>query len=282
MWRAGEDTRFSKVWEGFSPVGNSVSVVVITLNEGKNIEDCLRSVQWADEIIVVDSFSKDDTVPISRKYTPKVIQKEWPGMVGTQRNVGLDLAKSKWVFFLDADERVSEELRRELQEFLGKHGGDPFAGGRIPRKNYFFGKWIRSSYPDYTSRFLRKGAGRFNEVPGQGFDTLLFGEGPVYKFTKPLVHFTGETLSQRIRKIDFDSELQANEKFQAGEKIGISGLVLHPAFAFFQVYFLKRGFLDWIHGFIYACLVSYNTFMKYAKLWEKYHAGRSKDSIQNG
>ncbi len=255
-----------------------ISTVIITLNEEKNIEDCLRSVEWTDEIIVVDSFSKDATVAICQKYSEKIIQKDWPGFVGTQRNVGLNAAASDWILFLDADERVTAELKNELQDFVSQENAEEYAGGRIPRKNYFFGKWIRSSYPDYTSRIVRRGAGRFNESPGHGFDTLVFSDGQVRKFRSPLIHLTGETLGQRIRKIAFDSELQANEKFQAGEKIGILGLALHPAFAFFQAYILKKGFLDWIHGFVYSCLVSFNTFMKYAKLWEKYNSKDSKGS----
>jgi glycosyltransferase involved in cell wall biosynthesis len=251
----------------------NLSVVVITLNEERNIGDCLRSVAWADEIIVVDSFSTDETVAIAREFTPRVVRNKWPGMVGPQRNVGLDLARSKWVLFLDADERVTDPLREEIGRVIRKTGSDSLAGGKIPRKNYFFGKWIRASYPDYTSRFLRRGAGRYNEIPGRGFDTLEFSGPGVCLFENPLIHLTGETLAQRVGKLDFDSALQADEKFRAGKKIGGVGLFFHPAIAFLRVYFLKRGFLDGIRGFIYACLVSFNTFMKYAKLWEKRLSG---------
>jgi len=246
-----------------------ISVVIITLNEARNIEDCLRSVEWVDEIIVVDSFSTDDTVAIARKYTPHVVQHPWPGMVGPQRNHGLDMARSRWVLFLDADERVTDDLRSELLRVMGSEEAERIAGGKIPRRNFFFGKWIRCSYPDYTSRFLRRGAGRYNEVPGRGFDTMEFSGGAIRLFRNPLLHLTGESLAQRVRKLDFDSGLQADEKYRAGERIGIVGLFLHTAVAFFRVYFLKRGILDGTRGFIYACLASFNTFMKYAKLWEK-------------
>ncbi len=249
---------------------SKISVVVITLNEEKNIDDCLRSVRWADEIIVVDSFSTDTTVSLARNYTSHVIQRRWPGMVGIQRNEGLEMAASEWVLFLDADERVTEDLRAELEALVGREGAGRFSGGRIPRKNYFFGKWLRCSYPDYTSRFLRKGAGRYNEIPGRGFDTMVFSSGDVYDFRHPLVHMTGETLAQRIRKLDFDSGLQADEKFSAGKTVGGFGLLLHPAVAFLRTYILKKGLLDGTPGFIYSCLAAFNTFMKYARLWEKH------------
>jgi glycosyltransferase involved in cell wall biosynthesis len=218
---------------------------------------------------VVDSFSEDDTLSIARQHSRVVVQSKWPGMVGAQRNVGLDMATSPWVLFLDADERVTEELQGELHRFVRRDDAILFAGGEIPRKNYFFGKWLKSSYPDFTRRLLRRGAGRFNETPGRGFDTLLFSDGSVFRFRGPLIHWTGETLAQRMRKLDFDTTLQAEEKFRAGKRVPFLGLLVNPLLAFLRVYFLKKGFLDGSRGFVYACLVSFNTFMKYAKLWEK-------------
>lgn len=189
-------------------------------------------------------------------------------MVGTQRNIGLDLASSQWLLFLDADERVTDELRDEILCLIRSDDRCKLAGGDIPRKNFFFGRWIRSSYPNYTRRFLKKGAGRYNEISGKGFDALVLDNNNVYKFKAPLLHLTGETLPQRLRKLDFDSGLQAGEKFRAGQKAGWKELMLNPLHAFIRLYLLKGGFRDGIPGFIYACLHSFSTFMKYAKLWE--------------
>lgn len=252
---------------------STVSVVVITKNEERNIAACLASVAWADEIILVDSFSDDNTVAIARNYTDKIVQKEWPGMVGTQRNVGLTIAEGKWVLFLDADERVTEELRKELHALVTSEKSSEIAAGLIPRKNFFFGKWLKSSYPDYTQRLLKKGVGAFNEISGHGFDTLVV-EGRVISLKNPLLHLTGETLAQRVRKLDFDSGLQADEKFRAGEKVGGFGILMHSLFAFFRVYVLKKSVLEGTRGLIYACLASFNTFMKYAKLWERCQSGK--------
>lgn len=249
-------------------MSNNITVVIITKNEEHNIADCLKCVEWADEIIVIDSYSDDKTVPIALKYTPKVVQKVWPGMVGTQRNIGLDLANSEWLLFLDADERVTAQLQDEILRIINSDNAHNLVGGDIPRKNFFFGRWIRSSYPNYTRRFLRKGFGRYNEIPGKGFDTLILDKDNIHRFESPLLHLTGETLSQRLRKLDFDSGLQAGEKFKAGQKAGWKELVLNPVHAFVRLYLFKGGVRDGIPGFIYACLHAFSTFMKYAKLWE--------------
>ena len=251
----------------------TVSVVVITKNEERNIAACLDSVTWADEIILVDTFSDDNTVAIARNYTEKIVQKEWPGMVGTQRNVGLAIAEGKWILFLDADERVTEELKEELLDLVTSEKSSKIAAAAIPRKNFFFGKWLKSSYPDYTQRMLKKGAGAFNEISGHGFDTLVV-EGRAIKLKNPLLHFTGEKLAQRLLKLDFDSGLQADEKFRAGERVGGFGILAHSLFAFFRVYVMKKSIFEGTRGLIYACLASFNTFMKYAKLWERYQSGK--------
>jgi glycosyltransferase involved in cell wall biosynthesis len=243
-----------------------LSVVVITLNEERNIGDCLDAVAWADERLVVDSFSTDATVEIARAKGARVVQRKWPGMVGTQRNVGLDETAGDWILFLDADERVTPALRDELLAIAAAGGG--VAGGRIPRRNWFFGRWLRCTWPDRTSRLLRRGGGRYNEEAGRGFDAMLFGAGTVLDLRNPLEHLTGETLAQRLRKLDFDTTLQAEEKFRAGRRATAVNLVLSPAFAFARTWILKRGFLDGWAGFVFAWLAAFNTFMKYAKLWE--------------
>jgi glycosyltransferase involved in cell wall biosynthesis len=244
---------------------SGISVVVITLNEAKNIGDCLDAVRWADELVVVDSFSTDETVAIARERGARIIQNQWPGMVGTQRNVGLDAVSGDWVLFLDADERVTPALREEL---LRTAAGGEVIGGRIPRRNFFFGRWLRCTWPDLTSRFVRKGCGRYNEEAGKGFDAMIFGEGAVRDLRCPLDHLTGETLTQRLRKLDFDSSLQAGEKFRAGRSATFAGLVISPPLAFVRTYLLKRGFRDGWAGFVFSWLYAFNTFMKYAKLWE--------------
>jgi len=250
-------------------MSNSLSVVVITKNEEENIVACLDSVRWANERIVIDSFSTDATVTLAESRAERVIQRPWPGMVGPQRNAGLDLATGDWVLFLDADERVTPELQAELSAFLASPQAGEIAATAIPRRNYFFGRWLRCSYPDYTMRLLRRNSGsRYNETPGRGFDTLLV-QGPTIRMQQPMVHLTGETIAVRIRKLDFDSSLQADEKFLAGQKATLATLITKPFFAFVRIYFLKRGIFEGVRGLLFAALASFNTFAKYAKLWEK-------------
>ena len=251
---------------GAGPGRTGISVVVITLNEEKNIGACLDAVAWADERLVVDSFSTDATVSVAEGRGARVIQRAWPGLVGTQRNVGLDATSGPFVLFLDADERVTPELRDELLRTAA--AGEALAGARIPRRNHFFGRWLRCTWPDYTSRFVRRGVGRYNEIAGKGFDAMVFGDGEVRDLRSPLDHFTGESLAQRLRKLDFDTTLQAGEKFRAGRSASAWNLVLSPPFAFLRTFVLKRGFLDGWAGFVFSCLAAFNTFMKYAKLWE--------------
>ncbi len=249
-----------------------ISVVLITKNEEKNVAPCLESVRWADELIVIDSFSTDQTVEISRKFTDKVFQHEWPGMVGTQRNVGLGIAVSQWVLFLDADERVTDDLKDEILGFIHSPLAETYAAGEIPRKNYFFGKWLECSYPNYTRRLLKKGAGHYNEQPGLGFDSMLVDRGSIYRFHTPLEHLTSETLAQRCKKIDFDSSLQADEKFRAGKSASFVNIAINPFTNFIKVYFVKKGICEGVPGFLYAVLTSFSTFLKYAKLWERRHS----------
>jgi glycosyltransferase involved in cell wall biosynthesis len=237
---------------------------------------------WARELVVIDSFSDDATVALARTRTNHVIQRSWPGMVGPQRNAGLDQTTSDWVLFLDADERITPELQAEISAFLDSPEAGVVAAVAIPRRNYFFGRWLRCSYPDYTWRLLRRNSGsRYNEIPGRGFDSLV-ANGPVIRFRQPMTHLTGETIAMRIRKIDFDSSLQADEKFLAGHHASLTSMVTKPVLAFLKIYFLKRGIFDGAHGFIFAVLASFNTFAKYAKLWEKYLEGSGKRRPENG
>jgi glycosyltransferase involved in cell wall biosynthesis len=141
-----------------------VSIAVVTLNEEKNIAECLESAAWADEIIVVDSFSADRTVEISRRYTERVIQRPWPGF-GKQKNFAINQARMEWTFVLDADERIPEELRREVEGILAS-GEKEYSAYRLARRNYFYGHWLRwgGQYPDWQTRLFRTGAAQYDNT----------------------------------------------------------------------------------------------------------------------
>ncbi|MEK6692593.1 MAG: glycosyltransferase family 2 protein [Nitrospirota bacterium] len=241
-----------------------LSVAIITHNEEKDIRDCLESVKWADEIVVVDSFSNDKTVEICREYSDKVYQREWSGF-SNQKNNAIDLTNNPWVLVVDADERVSEGLKKEIKEILNK---DPeFNGYFIPRKSYFLRKWIRYSgwYPDYSVRLFRKDKGRFEQ---REVHESVKIDGKTGKLKNPLEHYTYSSLSEYIKRMDTYSTLAAREMVNDGKRTGIVSIISRSLFTFFRMYVLQQGFREGMHGLLLAIFYSYYTFVKYAKLWE--------------
>ena len=238
-----------------------LSVIIITKNEEENIRDCLETVKWADEIIIVDSFSRDKTVEIAKEYTGKIFQKEWMGY-GKQKNFALEKVTGDWVLNIDADERVTKELAQEIKEAIQEKEYD---GYYIPNKAYFLGKWIRHSgwYPDYHLRLFKKGKGRFNErivheaVQIAGKKDYLKGS---------IEHFTAKSIGEYLKRMDKYAKLTIEER---GGRAGWHQVFFRPPFTFFKMYIIKRGFLDGIHGLILALCHSFYTFSKYARLWER-------------
>jgi glycosyltransferase involved in cell wall biosynthesis len=241
-----------------------LSVTLITLNEESNIRDCLESVRFADEIIVVDSGSRDLTLSIAKEFKAQVFQEPWKGFA-EQKNSAQDKTKGPWVLNIDADERVTEALRLEIQKVL--QGDPPVAGFRMSRKNFFCGQWIRHGgwYPNYQTRLYRKDAGRFaaREVHEQVEVT-----GPVGTLNSPLEHYTYYSLSDYFKRMDRYSDLSARQYLKEGRRIGWPAIVARSWFTFFQMWILKRGCLDGVNGLLLAVLYSQYTFIKYAKLKE--------------
>jgi len=242
-----------------------LSVIIISKNEEENIRDCLLSVYWADEIVIVDSFSNDKTIEIAKEYTDKVFQKEWMGY-GRQKNLALEKATGDWVLNIDADERVTKELAQEIKEAIQKNQYD---GYYIPNKAYFLGKWMRHSgwYPDYHLRLFKRGKGKFTE---RMVHEAVQVEGEKSYLKSTINHFTAKSLSEYLRRMDKYAKLTIEEK---GGRAGWQKIFFHPLFTFFKMYIIKRGFLDGMHGLILDLCHSYYTFSKYARLWEKQKVG---------
>jgi glycosyltransferase involved in cell wall biosynthesis len=243
-----------------------LSVTIITLNEEKNLRACLESVAFADEIIVVDSGSMDSTLEIAREFTNKVFQEPWKGYAG-QKNSAQDKAQGAWIFSVDADERVTPELQKEILSVLQKES--TCVGFKIPRKNFFCGQWIRHGgwYPDYLLRLYRKDAGAFAE---REVHEQVVVKGKVERLKAPLEHFTYDSFSDYFKRMDRYSELSAQQYLKEGKKVSFAGIFFRTWFTFFRMWILQRGFLDKSNGLILAILYSYYTFSKYAKLKEKY------------
>lgn len=243
-----------------------VSVTIITKNEEKNISETLESVKNFEEIIIVDSFSTDRTIEICKKYTEKIYQNEWKGFA-TQKQYAIDKAILPWVLVLDADERVTEALKKEIAQ---KIKNKDFDGYFIPRKNFFLGKWIKHSgwWPDYTLRLFRKDKGRFEQ---REVHEKIIVNGKVDYLKEPILHYTYQSLEDFIKKMQIYSSSSAVEiakKNPLKYKIFLK-LFFSPLFSFLKMLILRRGFLDGLRGLILAVLYSFYSFLKYAKAWER-------------
>ncbi|HRZ86773.1 MAG TPA: glycosyltransferase [bacterium] len=246
-----------------------LSVCVITCNEERNIGACLESVRWADEIIVLDSASTDNTVDIARRHTGKVFQSAWEGF-SANKNKCIDLAANPWILVIDADERVTPELKNEICSLPA--GAD---GYYVARKNFFLGKWIRFCgwYPDYSVRLFRAGVGRFGE---RSVHEAVRVDGRVEKLAQPLLHYTYTSVPQFVARLNRYAALAAQELYKkrpAGGGPAALGVVVmnaltRPLFNFIKMYLLKLGACDGVYGFMISFFYSYYVFMKYALLWE--------------
>jgi glycosyltransferase involved in cell wall biosynthesis len=243
-----------------------VSVVLVTLNEAHNIERCLGSVRWADEIIVVDSFSTDRTVELARRYTDRVYTHEYPG---TSRQVerGIGYATGEWIFVIDADEEVSPELAAEVRDVLADSKG--FAGFEFIRKPEAFGKWIEHGgwFPDYQFRFFRKDSyyPEHQEIHG-GFGT----RGKKGRLKGFLYHHTYSTIYAYVEKMNEYTSLHVSNRLKAGRGGAPRWytILMSPLSHFLRMFFSRRGYRDGFHGFILAILDANYAMLMYAKLWE--------------
>ena len=240
---------------------NKLSVIVITRNEQDNLRDCLESVAWADEIIVVDSGSTDATVAIALDFTRHVYVQDWPGF-GPQKNRALSYAGGEWVLSLDADERVTPELRSEIEAAMrdAKH-----TAYDIPRLSNYCGRFMRHSgwHPDYVRRLFRRGSARFSD--DLVHERLLTG-GAVGKLRSSLLHYSFNDLEEVLHKMDQYSTAGAQKFYAKGKTASLTSAILHGAWSFFRTYVLRAGFLDGREGFMLAVSNAEGTYYRYLKL----------------
>lgn len=241
----------------------TVSVILITKNEAANIRDCLRSVSWADEIIVVDSGSTDGTPLIAKEMGAKVYSHDWSGF-GPQKNRALAYASKDWVFSIDADERVTSEQRAELERAMQEGVAD---GYFCPRLSQFCGTFIRHSgwYPDYVLRLIKRGKGRFSD--SLVHESIVL-DGRSEKLKIPLLHYSYLTMDDVERKVEHYSNAAAQQMFQAGKRAGWMRAALSGGWAFIRTYIVRLGVLDGSAGFQIALMNMRTTFLKYRKLSE--------------
>jgi glycosyltransferase involved in cell wall biosynthesis len=241
-----------------------LSVCIIALNQEAAIGECLASASFADEIVVVDTGSTDRTVEVARTYTDRVLTTAWQGF-GRTKNYALDQAQGDWVFSLDTDERVPKALQDEIRAVVQANG--PLAGYRVPRKNYFGGRWIRHLgwYPDYTLRLFRREQGRFRE---REVHEEVVVNGPVGNLQTPLDHYSYGSVSEYVSRMDRYARLAAVELAKRGRRPSPGELLYRPIISFFHLYILRRGFLEGTTGYTLAALMSMYKFLKYYYLRE--------------
>lgn len=240
-----------------------ISLVIITLNEETHIERAIRSAPFADDVVVVDSFSTDRTVELAEKAGARVFQEKWRGF-GPQKAFATQQAKHPWVISLDADEALSPELAAEIMESFAEL--DPEAGYLFPRKSYHLGRWIGYGgwYPDYQLRLFNKSKAQWNSADVHEKVEVVRKK----RMKAPLLHWVFDDLSDQVVTNDRYSTLGAKQLYESGRRFSYVKLILKPVSKFVETYIWKRGFRDGLPGFIISVGAAYSVFLKFAKLWE--------------
>lgn len=239
-----------------------ISVCIITLNEEAHIEACLRSADFADEWVVVDSHSTDRTRDLAAAFGARVIEHDFAGHI-EQKNVAIDAATHDWVLCVDADERVSPELREAILERLRR---EPLPDGfTMPRRNHYMGRAIHHGgwYPDAKLRLFRRSRGRWI---GRNPHDRARVQGRVEPLEGDLLHWSYATLSDHLRTIDRFTGIAARERHARGERAGFLDLTVRPWARFAKMYIVRRGFMDGLPGFVLAVMGAFYVFLRYAKM----------------
>lgn len=243
-----------------------VTALIHTLNEIENIEDCLRSVEWADEIYLMDSFSTDGTIEFVRKTFPRVRieQREYLG-AASQKNYAIDRAANDWIFVIDADERITPELRTELLRTL--EGPLTCWAYSVGRRNFMLGKEVKYSglQRDRVTRLFHRGHARY---PNKRVHADLLVDGETGHLRQKMLHFYIRTFDHMIAKMTRYANWAAAQMYIDGKTTNVWGIFSHPFGKFVRDYILNGGFLDGSRGLISVGMHVYYTFWKYAKLWE--------------
>ena len=243
-----------------------ISATIIVRNEEDNIANVCETVSWVDEIVIVDSDSSDKTVEIARRYTDKIFDREFKGYKDKHEYADAQTT-GDWIFWIDADERVTTELREAILALKNKADNELADGYRIARKTWYLDCWIKHSgwYPDYQMRLYRKDKSYWDGVAPHQTARV---DGRVETLDGEFLHYTKRSLSEHARVTDSYATLAAEHIANGGRKIGAFGIVSNAIAAFFRTYIFKQGFRDGVPGLIIAGFTAYGVFLKCAKVWE--------------
>lgn len=248
-----------------------ISVVISAYNEEKKIKDCLESVKWADEVIVVDGMSADSTAAIAKKHGAKVYTRENNLMLNVNKNFGFGKATNDWILSLDADERITPELKEEINSLSAEARAldGQVSGYWIPRKNIIFGKWIEHTgwYPDHQLRLFRKGHGRFDE---KHIHEMINLKGEAGYLKNHFIHYNYETVAQFLHKtMVIYAPNEASEKLRKGYVFNHMDFIRFPLSEFLKRFFAGKGYKDGFHGLMLSMLMGFYHFVIFLYIWEK-------------
>ena len=241
-----------------------LSVAIITLNAASQLEACLQSARFADEIVVVDSGSTDGTQALAERHGARVIQQDWLGF-GPQKQFAVEAASHDWVLCLDADERVSPELRASLENTLKAPCTAAF---RFARCNRFLGRYLKhgEGYPDWSLRLFDRRQARWSD---DAVHEKVVSNGPIGTLQGDLLHDSAETLAAYLTKQNRYTTLAADMALQAGKRASFGRIAFSPIVRFIKFYLLRQGFRDGLPGLIHIAIGCMNSFVKYAKMLER-------------
>lgn len=246
-----------------------ISIVILTKNEEKNILDCLETVLWADEIVVIDDYSQDRTIDVIKTFYPKKRIKIFKRRLedfSSQRNYGLSKATKEWIFFVDSDERVTKELREEINTLLIEEKNNPkYNGFYVSRKDIIWGKKLDHGESG-NIKLLRIGKKTAGIWRGKVHEEWAI-EGNTNDLESELIHYPHQSMDEFLKEINFYTTLRAEELYNAKTKVKFLDLIFYPKGKFIQNYIFKLGFLDGLEGFIFAILMSFHSFLVRGKLW---------------
>lgn len=244
----------------------NLSVVISAYNEEKKIEDCLKSVFFADEIILIDNSSSDRTTEIAKKYTSKIFTRVNNPMLNVNKNFGFSKAKNEWILSVDADERVTPQLQIEITKVL-KNSND-VNGYWIPRKNIIFGKWIEHTgwYPDHQLRLIRRSKGKFEE---KHVHEMIKVEGKTKYLKSNLLHYNYDSIVQFLHKMEIYVESESENLIRSGYTLKAEDSIRLPLKEFISRFFAREGYKDGLHGLVLSFLMAFYHLCVFVSVWEK-------------
>jgi glycosyltransferase involved in cell wall biosynthesis len=247
-----------------------ISAAIICKDEADHIEECLRSVAWCDEVIVVDSGSTDGTVEKAQRYATRVVHHPWEGFVA-QKNFALSLATGEWIFCLDADERCTPALRDAIRRELAAPG--EAVGFEVRRHTFYLGRWINHGgwYPDRKLRIVRRARGRWGGIDPHD---RLCADGPVRRIEDDLEHYTYHDFAEQLESVQQFSDVVSTEWLREGRRFSLTLAIVHPPVKFLECWLWKLGLLDGWPGFVIAATSAFYVLAKHVKLWERSRGAR--------